>query len=253
MLLGDGSSSLLVTLVYTSLILVHGALGSGRQLAPVADALGALLEATAATVELPGHGQTPATDAEFRMSTFAQQVAAVADACRAPDAPPAVVFGYSMGGYAALLAEAMQPGTFSGIVTYGTMFDWTPAVAAAATARLDPAVLQAKVPAFAEQLRERHAAAGGWEQMLSRTAALLRTLGDAPPLTSETLARIACPVQLLVGERDDTVTFAQTARIAGQLPRGTVTSIPDAPHPIEQVPVSALARALRDVTSSARR
>lgn len=234
-----------------ALILVHGALGSGRQLAPLADALGAELQTTVAIVELPGHGQTRATDDEFRMEAFAASAAGVATAIREPGAPAPVVFGYSMGGYAALVAEANAPGTFSGIVTYGTMFDWTPAVAVAAAARLDPAMMTAKVPAFAEQLRERHAEAGGWEQMLARTASLLRTLGDAPPLTADRLARLACPVQLLVGERDDTVTWEQTARIAGLVPRGTAILVPGAPHPIEKVPVSALSRALTAVQPAA--
>lgn len=243
----DGSSSLHVTLVPPSLILVHGALGSAQQLAPLADALRTLLDTGVVVLELPGHGETPAADSEFRMAAFAACLTARADAVREADGAGPLVFGYSMGGYAALLAEATTPGTFGGILTYGTMFAWTPDVAASAAARLDATVMAAKVPSFAEVLRQRHAGAGGWERMLSRTASLLRALGDAPPLTPAVLGQVRCPVQLLVGERDDTVTWEQTAAIAAALPKGTASPVPGAPHPIEKVPVSALALALTEL------
>jgi hypothetical protein len=57
--------------------------------------------------------------------------------------------------------------------------------------RLEPAIIQAKVPDFAESLRARHERAGGWERVLVSTADCLRALGDDPPLTDETLGRIA--------------------------------------------------------------
>jgi pimeloyl-ACP methyl ester carboxylesterase len=233
--------------VRPSILLVHGALGSARQLAPLADALRASLATVVRVVELPGHGETPGDDTEFQMDAFAARLAANAQAVQGADEPPPVVFGYSMGGYAALLAEATHPGTFGGVVTYGTMFEWTPEVAAGAAARLDPVIMADKVPAFAAQLRERHALAGGWETMLRRTAALLHALGASPPLTAATLREVGCPVTLLVGERDDTVTLASTTAVASQLPHGAVSVVPRAPHPIEKVPVSAIVLALTEL------
>ena len=56
-----------------------------------------------------------------------------------------IVFGYSMSGYVALALEAERPGTFSGIVTLGTKFAWTPDVATTESARLDPAAISKKL------------------------------------------------------------------------------------------------------------
>lgn len=226
-----------------SLLVVHGALGSGDQMRPVIDALqSALPSVIVRGIELPGHGRTPGDDPRFTMDTFAAtlgEAAADALADAAADAAP-IVFGYSMGGYAALWQEVRTPGSFAAIVTLGTMLDWSPAVAEHAARRLDPATISAKVPAFAAQLASRHAEAGGWETVLRRTGALLRQLGDHPPLTPSLLAGVRCPVHALVGERDDTTAFATTQAWMAAIPQGTATLLPEVPHPIERVPLPLL-------------
>ena len=196
-------------------LVVHGALGSADQMGPLIDALRAA-GVTATALELPGHGNTPGSDHTFTMPAFAGRIREAAHAV----AERPVCFGYSMGGYAALLAEQEQPGTLRAIVTLGTMLAWTPAVSSLAASRLDVAAIRAKVPAFADALAARHAGAGGWELLMTRTARLLMALGDAPPVTRARAAAIACPVQLLVGSRDDSVSFDETSAFAAALPRG---------------------------------
>jgi pimeloyl-ACP methyl ester carboxylesterase len=230
-----------------ALLIVHGALGSAEQMAPVADAARAHeVFAAVHTLELPGHGRTPAlsdaesdaeSDAAFSMPAFADVIAA-----RVRELAPqrVLVFGYSMGGYAALLAEQMQPGLVAGIVTLGTMLAWTPEVAEAGARRLNPEGMRAKVPAFADALAARHAEAGGWELTLARTAALLRALGEAPPLTTTSVAQIAAPVRLLVGSRDDSVTLEESQRLAEAMPRAEAVLLDGVPHPIEKVPLDLL-------------
>jgi pimeloyl-ACP methyl ester carboxylesterase len=231
-------------------LVVHGALGSAAQLGPVAD----LLQATALAdsvvcVELPGHGRTPLGGAPFAMATFTDALRDAAATAAPPSADGPVVFGYSMGGYAALLLEATAPGIFGGIITLGTMLEWTPAIAAGATRRLDPAVIRAKVPAFAEQLEARHAAVGGADLMLARTAALLVALGDAPPLSLERLATIGCPVSLLVGERDDSVDIVATEALASGMRQATTSRLAGVPHPIERVPLDIIVAEVRALLS----
>lgn len=226
-----------------ALLIVHGALGSAEQMAPVADAARAHeVFAAVHTLELPGHGRTPAlsdaeSDAGFSMPAFADVIAA-----RVRELAPqrVLVFGYSMGGYAALLAEQQQPGLVAGIVTLGTMLAWTPEVAEAGARRLNPEGMRAKVPAFADALAARHAEAGGWELTLTRTAAVLRALGEAPPLTTTSVAQIAAPVRLLVGSRDDSVTLEESQRFAEAMPRAEAVLLEGVPHPIEKVPLDLL-------------
>lgn len=231
-----------------SVLVVHGALGSARQMEPVVRALELQQQfASVHSVELPGHGDTTlAPDATFGMVTFARAIEqCVVDA----QLTRPIVFGYSMGGYASLLLEHLAPGTLGGIVTLGTMFRWTPEVAERAAARLNADMIRTKVPTFADTLGVRHASCGGWELVLERTATLLRALGDQPPLTLDVLSTIKCPVHLLVGDRDDSVTFDDTVQAAARLPRGRAALLPDTPHPIEKVAHDSIARAMTDMAS----
>lgn len=218
-------------------ILIHGALGSASQLAPLASRLGdAVL-----CVELAGHGDTPSTDAAYDIRAFA------ADVLRAMDArgiARASLFGYSMGGYVALVLAADHPGRVDSVATLGTKLAWSPDVARRETSRLDPDAIRAKVPNFAELLERRHAGAGGWEGVLHRTSALLRGLGDAPIVDDALLARIQQPVRLMVGDRDTVVSIDETAAAAKKLTRGELAVLPGTPHPIEQADVALLAALL---------
>ncbi len=229
-----------------AVVVVHGALGSAGQMAPLVQALGAQRRyAEVQALELPGHGDTPLPpETPFSMETFAR---AIGEQINRSGLRRPVVVGYSMGGYAALLLEHLRPGTLGGILTLGTMLHWTPEVARAASARLNPDVMRAKVPAFASALEQRHAGAGGWETNVSRTASLLQALGEHPPLTHETLASIGCPVHLLVGDRDDSVTLDETVRAASHIPHARASLLPDTPHPIEKVSLELLTREVSDL------
>jgi pimeloyl-ACP methyl ester carboxylesterase len=230
-------------------VIVHGALGSAAQMQPVADALTASGRfGTVAVLELPGHGRTPLDDdAGFSMPGFADALAAGITA-RGMEQP--LIFGYSMGGYVALLLESRAPGTLGGIVTFGTKLHWTNEVAAAASARLDAAVLRAKAPAFADILAARHAEAGGWERMLARTGALLRALGASPWLDTPALTAVHCPVHLLVGADDDTVHFEEAATAASHIPHARASLLENVSHPIERVPLALIVREMTDLAAS---
>ena len=234
------------------ILVVHGALGSAAQMQPVAEALRALGKVE--IVELPGHGETPLPDASaFGMDSFADAIAAaVVQVGGRPGAAALapLVFGYSMGGYAALVLESRAPGTVGGIVTLGTKFEWTPELSVKEATRLDAATIAAKVPKFADVLAARHAGAGGWHRVLDDTATLLRELGDAPLLDATTLGRITIPVIVAVGARDETVSADEAERISRMLRNGTVAVLPDVPHPIERVPPDAISALVSNVLSS---
>jgi pimeloyl-ACP methyl ester carboxylesterase len=221
------------------LILLHGALGASGQLVPLA---GQLREHfTVRMLDFEGHGSADVTTRPFRMRNFADNVLDLLDA---RGIARAHCFGYSMGGYVALCLAHTHPDRVSSVATLGTRFRWDAATAAREASRLDPAAIRAKVPKFADALAARHASAGGWELVLERTAEMLRDLGDHPVLTDDGLARIAQPVRVIVGDRDNTVSVEESTAVARILPHGAATVMPDTPHPIEQVDVAALARLL---------
>jgi len=222
-----------------ALLLLPGALGSTAQLEPLAD----LLKDSAAiyTLNFAGHGGEPLAPAKFNLPHFAAQVR---EFVATLGSGPVHVFGYSMGGYAALLAASEAPELFASISTLGTKFDWTSATAAAETRFLDPAKMMEKIPAFVEQLRQRHAPTP-WPEVVAATAQLMRELGENPPLTSEVLAAIATPVLVLVGDADHTAGTEASATFASYLPQATFAVLEQTPHPLERVDLTALATRLR--------
>lgn len=217
------------------LVLLHGALGASRQLDPLAEALRPYFRVH--QMDFEGHGQSAARGRPFRMKHFAENVVELLDRLALPQA---TFFGYSMGGYVALHLALEHPDRVERVATLGTKFRWDPAYAAREVARLDPAVIRAKVPAFAAALEARHAGAGGWEGVLAGTADLLRHLGKHPLLTETTLPEVKSPARVIVGDRDSTVTVEESSGVATLLGAGSLTVLPGTPHPIEQVDLAVL-------------
>jgi pimeloyl-ACP methyl ester carboxylesterase len=223
-------------------ILLHGALGDARQLAPLVDRLASAGVPGITALELPGHGPTPLTDGSFRIEGFAQ---AIANALDERGIAEADFFGYSMGGYVALHLAATAPARVRRVATLATKLAWTPEVAARESAMLDADVIRAKVPKFAAALEQRHTAIG-WEVVLVHTVGLMRGLGDRPLLTPAVLSSIAQPVRIAVGDRDATVSIAESADAVKLLPQGELEVHPRTPHPFEKAPLDRLTRSLVD-------
>ncbi len=242
-------------------LVAHGALGSAAQMQPIVEALRALdgglsssaLEVT--TVEFPGHGHTALAHADdFRIAHYVDVMAQVVAQLSARLHAPPRLFGYSMGGYVGLALEARRPGSFSGIVTLGTKFEWDVDAAEREAARLDPVVIATKIPRFAAALDARHRVPDGWEGVVLRTATLLRENARAPMLTAEVLERVRVPVIAAVGAKDETVSRDETQRAADLMLHAECRESMDVPHPIERVPlnlVGELAEALGSKISAA--
>jgi pimeloyl-ACP methyl ester carboxylesterase len=222
-----------------SMVLLHGALGSKAQFEPLAAALRPHYDIY--LLDFEGHGSRP-TNRAFRMNVFAENVIELLDG---EEIRSARVFGHSMGGYVALTLARSHPQRVTAVTTLGTKYRWDPTTAAKASAWLNPDGIRAKVPQFAETLAARHAAAGGWENVLANTADLLRNLGDDPVLTDATLSRITQPVHVIVGDKDNTVGIEESSKAANAMANGSLTVMENTPHPIEQVDVAKLAVLLR--------
>ena len=216
-------------------ILIHGALGAIDQLEPLASALS--IQGSIHRLELGGHGSTP-TSARFSTEGFAMNVRTF---MAEKGIGRAGLFGYSMGGYVALSLAVTSPELVASVATLGTKLAWSPDVAAKETARLDAPTIRAKVPRFADVLEKRHANAGGWELMLSRTAEYMTSLGQHSELDARALARLQLPVRLMVGDRDNVVTVEETRDAARAMTAGQFAVLPNTPHPFEQVRLPLLA------------
>jgi pimeloyl-ACP methyl ester carboxylesterase len=222
------------------LVLLHGAVGSREQLAPLRACLGDGVDAH--VLELDGHGVTAAPDRPFRAAHFAESVLAYLDR---HSIARARFFGYSLGGYVALHLAGDHPDRVERVMTLATKFRWTPEGAVRETGMLDPAKITAKVPQFAQALEARHTALG-WTTVLERTREMMVALGASPDLTTERLTRLELPVRIAVGDRDSTVTVEESAEVARLVRNGELEVLPRTPHPFEKAPLERVARSVTE-------
>lgn len=217
------------------LLLLHGALGGPDTLQLLAARLQPHFSLHCPA--FPGHAGVRAS--EYRMDALVDFLAGYV---RAEGLERPLVFGYSMGGYAALALAAQQPGVLGGIATLATKLRWTPEAAAREGELLRPEVLEAKVPAYAAALAGRHGL--HWKEVVRGTAALLQGLGDAPLLNAAAFARIQEPVLLLLGDRDKMVSLDETLEAFQQIGGAQLGVLPGTAHPLEKVPVDLLSAQL---------
>lgn len=218
------------------IILLHGALGSKDQLLPLAG----ILEDTFQVhlFNFSGHGGRPFTDTAFSIPVFSEQVAGF---MQETGIAQAHIFGYSMGGYAAIYLAKHHPEMVDKLITLATKFHWDEKTAAREVKMLDGKTIQEKVPAFAGQLQQRHAP-NNWLTLLDKTSQLLSELGKQNALTLEDYSTIITPSLVLLGDRDKMVTLDETIAVYKQLPNAQCGVLPGTPHAFEQVNMTLLAQ-----------
>lgn len=211
------------------IILLHGALGSKDQLLPLAQSLDGQFQVHA--FNFSGHGGRPFPANAFSIPYFSSEIESYMNEMGIDKAH---IFGYSMGGYAALYLAKHHPGKVDKLITLATKFHWDESVAAKEVKMLNAATIKEKVPAFADQLQQRHAP-NDWEALLDKTKELLTGLGKQNALQPEDYASITTQSLLLLGDRDKMVTLDETVAVYKQLPNARLGVLPGTPHPLEQV------------------
>jgi len=160
------------------------------------------------------------------------------------------VFGYSMGGYIALSASKNHPGRISQIMTLGTMLKWSPEIAANETKMLDPDIIEAKIPKFAQQLHERHSPQD-WKMVMKKIAEMMIEMGDGAAMKNDDFSQIDIPVLVGLGSNDQMVTLDHTLEMVDLMPGATFIAFEGWKHPIESVNVQELANVLIRFLTSA--
>lgn len=211
------------------LLLLHGALGSQDQFKQAVSLLPSDLQAF--TMNFHGHGGRPDEGRSFDMEEF---VADVLQFMEEKGLEKVDIFGYSMGGYVAMVLAKNHPEKVGKICTLGTKLNWTPENAAKEVKMLNPDVIEAKVPKFARMLAARHAP-GDWREVLHKTADMMLGLGSGKALSLADFQAISQPIQICLGELDNMVTEAESRQVAAALPNGHFELLEGVKHPIEQV------------------
>lgn len=191
-------------------------------------------------IDLTGHGgrEIPAGGL-----TFDHFIADIDRAFAEQNWNSAHLFGYSMGGYAALLYAAKHPERVESIVTVGTKLLWTDEGLQKELRKLDPDMIKAKVPAFANALAEVHGA-DRWRDVVRAIAKSMSDLAAAPLLRTEVCSRIECQVLLCVGDNDTTAVPHDTRIFASGLKRANVEVLRNTRHPFEEVDLDELGKTL---------
>jgi len=217
------------------LLLLHGALGSKEQLQPLMVALQD--KYIVHIINFSGHGGEAFPGELFSMPLFANDVLHY---LQQNNIEQVDIFGYSMGGYVAMHLAKYHPQKVNKVITLATKFHWDETVAAKEIKMLDAAVIEQKLPAFAAQLKQRHAPQD-WKLLLEKTTALLLSLGKNNALKLEDYTSLSAPSLLLLGDRDKMISTEETFAVYKQLPNAQLGILPATPHPIEQVNINTLA------------
>lgn len=226
-----------MTVEKPTLLLLHGALGSAAQLAPLASALAPRF--TCHAIDFIGHGATPLTG-PLSVERLVEQVA---EYVTTHALAPVNVFGYSLGGYVALQLAATRPTLVRAVATLGTKLEWTPKVAERMAAMMDPDGMAERSPKLVAALREAHPATG-WERVCTETRDMLATLGAVPLLTRASYTAIPQRVRLIIGDRDDTVGLTEAAAAFAAIPEAELEVLPRTGHAIARVDVERLSSSL---------
>ncbi len=219
------------------LILMHGAIGGADQLVPLQELLKDDFEVH--LLEFAGHGKLASNTDDFSIDRFNSQLDQKLDEI----GEPSHVFGYSMGGFIALLNAANDPGKIKSLITLGTKMEWNAEIAAREVKQLNPDVIESKVPKFAQALERRHG--NYWRQMLSKTADFMLQLGEMRPMQEAVLANIKIPVKLCLADQDKMVSQEETLQVAQWIANCDFELIRDSKHPIEQVDLMVLANTIK--------
>lgn len=220
------------------LLLLHGALASKSQF----DSLLPLLKDQfhAEAINFSGHGGFSIPTHGYTFKQFADDILRYADANKVEKLN---MFGFSMGGYAALYFARQHPDRVNKIFTLNVKFNWDPTSTAKETAMLDAEKMITKVPGYANQLMMQHGM-NMWKQVLQQTSDMMTTLSKELVLTDEDFAALNLPVLLAIGDRDTTSSIEETLLVYRKLKQAQLWVLPGTPHPFDKINAPDLVNAL---------
>ncbi len=207
-------------------VLLHGAMGSIQQWVALTEKLMPQIEVY--SFNFSGHGSNTA-EHEYSIDRF---VSDTLDFLDRHQLDIVNFFGYSMGGYVALAFAKQYPERVNKIMTLGTKFNWTSESAAHEVSRMNPEIIETKIPQFAKELQERHRP-NDWKMIMKKTATMMTELGNGKAIKPEDFETIQQQVLICVGSEDKMVTIEESQGVADRLKNGELMVIPGFKHPIE--------------------
>jgi esterase/lipase len=221
------------------LILIHGALGAGKQFDELAEILNH--DYNVLVYEIPGHGKRASEKVSFRIENFALDFKEFLKKLN----NSVNVFGFSMGGYVSLYLANTNPEYFQNIITLGTKFHWSFNESLKETQKLNIELLEAKVPQYCRYLESLHGA--HWKRVVEETKKMMLLLGENPLINETSCKEIKTKTLLMLGELDKMVTKEETQLIHDNLVNSEFKILPAFVHPLEKLDTHLLAETLKAV------
>lgn len=223
-----------------NLLLLHGAIGSNAQFDSLRKEIGKVFKLY--SFNFPGHGGEQIPETGFSIQLFADATISFMDKNKLEKVS---IFGYSMGGYVALYLAKYFPERIEKVITLATKFHWDELTAQKEVRMLDADKIEAKIPAFATELKKRHAPVN-WKSVLNETSEMLLKMGKDNPLKPNDYSTIKTPILILLGDNDKMVTLEETIAVNELLPNSRLEILANTSHPLEQVDAEMLASYIRD-------
>ncbi|MCB0526540.1 MAG: alpha/beta hydrolase [Lewinellaceae bacterium] len=213
------------------IIFLHGALGCANNFEPLLSMFPE--DQPVYAIDLPGHGSKQPDEA-FSLQLFSDSILKFLDE---KQFDKVIIFGYSMGGYAALNMAAKWPNKIEKVITLGTKLAWNPEVAAGMVKIFNPEVIEAKVPKFAAMLDAAHA---DWKTLCRYTTAFLLDLGNGLGIQEADFRNISCPVTIGWGSEDNVVSKEESLHVAQLISLGNFVELESTKHQLELVDLNIL-------------
>jgi pimeloyl-ACP methyl ester carboxylesterase len=227
-----------------NLLLLHGALGSKSQFEELEIKLAG--DFRVLSINFSGHGGEPIPMEPFSIKMFAEDILRYLDS---NSIEKINIFGYSMGGYAAMYLARYFPVRAGNIFTLGTKFLWNKEISAREVNMLNYEKMKKKVPVFVAELEKRHPGRD-LNVILNKTAEMMLNLGRDGVLKDEDYPLINHDVAVGIGDGDKMVAMQETLDVYNKLPNGRLVVLQNTPHPFEGIKTGLLADEIKKIFAS---
>ncbi|MEO6190125.1 MAG: alpha/beta fold hydrolase [Saprospiraceae bacterium] len=224
-----------------NLLLLHGALGSEVQFATIKDLLVSKYEVF--SFNFSGHGGEKIPNTGLRMNDFSHEIIKCLDKNKIESTH---IFGYSMGGYAALKCVLNNSSRINKIITLGTKFDWSPLRLEQQLQMLNTSYLEEKSPAFVQDLIRMHAPTD-WIKLIDEIKSMMCNLSQTDYILDEAFQAIHNPVFILLGELDKMVTKEESYRVANLIPNSKFNLLEQTKHPFDKIDLELLSNQILSI------
>jgi hypothetical protein len=222
-----------------SILFLHGALNSSSQFIDLKLKLNGIFNFHA--INFSGHGGNLIPLNGLNFDVFVNDILTYLDTNKIEKIN---LFGYSMGGYAALMFALKYPQRVEKIVTCSVKLKWDLVSATKEIEFLNPEKMLEKVPIFANNLMVLHGM-NVWKDLLKSTSNMMMDLAKGQLLSDDDFLKINHPVLLTIGDRDKTANLNDTIDVYKKLANAQLLIIPNTPHEFNKIDLDLLTHEIK--------